>query len=134
MLPISALAVDTKTVEFEFPGIPGFKVRLNAVTREVSRKITKTATVSKFEPGSRTPVSSIDEDIFSTEFARAAIAGWSGLTLEGLSNLIVMGDITGKETEEVEFSLENATYLIKHSNIFESYVNSVVFNVQSFRS
>lgn len=133
MLPISALTVETKSVEVDFPGIPGFKVKLNAVTREVSRKITKVSTVAKFEVGSRVPTNTIDEEVFTTEFARAAIAGWSGLTLEGLSNLLILGDITGRELEEVEYSEANAIYLLKHSNIFESFVNGVVFNVQSFR-
>ena len=134
MLSISALAVETKTIEVDFPGIAGFKVKLNAVTREVSRKISKASTVAKFEPGSRVPINTIDDDLFAHEFAKAAISGWSGLTYEGLSNLLVIGDITGKEDEIIDYSPENAAYLIKNSNVFEGFVNSVVFNIQSFRS
>ena len=99
------IIVNTKTVEVEFPGLDGFKISIAAISREVSRKL-----------------------------ASAAIKGWSGLKMKYLSELLLVDASKIEDLEsEVDFSLENVVELLKHSQIFDTWINEQVFNIERFR-
>lgn len=130
---IAQLAIPTKVVEAEFPGIPGFVVKLSFISRALTKDITKEATVTKMDPTYMKPIQEIDSDKFVEIFCKKSIIGWSGLTIEGLSNLLLIAPSDTPE-EEVPFNLENAIYLMKNSTVFDAWVNSVVFNLDQFRA
>lgn len=134
IMNLSDIIVNTKKVDVDFPGIEGFVVTLSAISRETSRKLKKDAEITKIDPKLRMPVTSLDEDKFLEAFAAEAIKGWKGLTYEKLPELILV-DISKVEdkNEEVDFNLENCIQLLKHSPIFDTWVNDQVFDIERFR-
>ncbi len=132
-MQLSNLIVNTKVVEVDFPSLEGFKVKIAAVSREVSKKIRKDAEVTKIDSKLRMPVTEIDEDKFLTLFADAAIKGWSGLKMKHLPELLLV-DLADADLEaSVEYSAENVLQLLKHSQIFDTWINEQVFDIQRFR-
>lgn len=132
---LAQLIVDTKCVEVEFPGLPGFKVKLSAVSRELSKKITKEAQVTKIDPKLRMPVTELDQDIFLEKFAAAAIKGWSGFKMKYLSQLALVDESAIEDMEaEIDYNLDNVVHLIKNSQAFDAWINENVFNLEIFRS
>jgi hypothetical protein len=128
------IIVNTKTVEVDFPGLDGFKVSIAAISREVSRKLKEESETTKIDPALRMSVTELDEDKFLEKFASAAIKGWSGLKMKYLSELLLVDASKIEDLEsEVDFSLENVVELLKHSQIFDTWINEQVFNIERFR-
>jgi len=129
------IIVNTKTVEIDYPGLPGFKVKVAAVSREVSRKLKEDSEVTKIDHKLKMPVTDIDEDTFVEKFAAAAIKGWSGLKYKYLQELVLVNESEIEDSEaEVEFSQDNVVAILKHSQIFDTWINEQVFNIERFRS
>lgn len=134
-MSLKNILVDTKTVEVDFPGHPTFKVVLGAISRELLRKIRKDSTTTKMDSKLRMPIEKLDEEKFATMFTEAAVKGWSGLTFEILSELTLIDeDAVDNMEEEIEYTQENASTLLKESQIFDSWVNEVVYDIARFRS
>jgi len=72
---LKSIIVDTKVVEVDFEGIEGFKVKIAAISRELSRKIRNESEVTKIDPKLKMPVKELDQDKFVEKFAEAAIKG-----------------------------------------------------------
>jgi len=134
MLSLKEIIVNTKTVEVEFPGLKGFSVRIAAVSREVSRKLRTDSEVTKICPKTRVPVTELDEDKFVESFAKVAVTGWKGFKYSYLKELVLVDSAAIEDPEAlVEYSLENVIELLKHSQIFDSWVNDMVFDIERFR-
>lgn len=133
-MKLSDLIVNTKSVEADYPGIEGFKVTLGAISRETSRRLQKDAEVTKIDARSRMPITTIDDEKFLESFAKEAIKDWKGLKFKNLADLILIDNskILDPE-EEVEFNLENCMELLKHSPVFDAWVNDMVFDIERFR-
>jgi len=131
---LKSIIVDTKVVEVDFEGIEGFKVKIAAISRELSRKIRNESEVTKIDPKLKMPVKELDQDKFVEKFAEAAIKGWHGLQYKHLKELVLVDESQIEDLEaEVEYSLENVVELIKHSQMFDSWVNEQVFSLERFR-
>lgn len=134
-MSLKNIIVNTKEVEVAFPGHPDFKVTLGAISRELLRKIRQDSTKSEMDSKLRMPVERLDEDKFARLFTEAAIKGWTGLTYEILSTLILIDESAIEDmAEEVEYSEENAEILLKGSQIFDSWVNEAVYDIARFRT
>lgn len=131
---LSDIIVNTKTVKVPFPGIENFVVTISAVSRETSRKLKTDSEVTKIDPKHKMPVTTLDEEKFVEAFAREAVKGWEGLRYKDLPELILI-DLSKVENpeEEVDFNLDNCIQLLKHSPIFDSWINDQVFDIQRFR-
>ncbi len=128
------IIVNTKTVVVEFPGLKGFDVTVAAVSREVSRKLKTDSEVTKIDTKMRVPVTELDEEKFVESFAKVAIKGWKGLKYAYLKDLLLVDESQIEDPEAfVDFSTENVVELLKHSQIFDSWVNEVVFDIERFR-
>jgi len=128
------IIVNTKTVWVEFPGLKGFEVSIAAVSREVSRKLRTDSEITKIDPKLRVPVTELDEEKFLEKFADAAIKGWKGLQYKYLDQLLLVDSSQIEDLEaEVEFNQENAMELLKHSQIFDAWINEQVFSIDRFR-
>jgi len=128
------IIVETKTVTIPFEGLEGFELRVAAVSRELSRKIRKESEVTKIDPKLRMPTLELDEDLFVQKFAEAAIKGWTGLKYKYLAELVLVDMSQVEDPEaEVEFSMDNVVQLIKHSQIFDTWINEQVFSLHRFR-
>lgn len=127
---IQTLLVPNKTVETEFPGLPGFKINLCFLSRETLNTIRKKSTKTVFK--NRQTTEDFDEDLFLKLYVQHTIKGWRGLTLEHLAKLvpIELGDQDPKT--EVDFSDDNALSLMKNSTNFDSFITEQVTDLGNF--
>lgn len=131
-LPVSlkSMLVPSKQVNLEFPGASGFTVQLSYLSREALVNIRKKAT--KVSIKSRAQVEELNDDLFLELYSQAAIKGWAGLKLSTLETLAPV-DLTGQDPDaELEFSQENALYLMKASPDFDSWVSGQVTELGNF--
>lgn len=133
-MSLKSIIVDTKEVTAEFPGIPGFKVKVGAISRELLRKIRKDSTETVINTKHRVPIEKLDEDKFAALFVRAAVKGWEGLTYTGLSNLTLIDESQIEDmSEEIPYTEEDAALLLKESQVFDTWINEVVYDIARFR-
>lgn len=129
---LKSLLSTTKSVEAEFPGNPDFKVNLNFLSREELVKIRKKATTTTYKRGQ--PVETFNDELFLKLYTETAVKGWSGLTYAILETLAPV-DIKEEDKDKVlEFSQENALYLMKTSTDFDSFVSESVADLSNFPS
>ena len=131
---LQSMMVKSKEVWVDFPGLKGFEVLVAILSRKELTNLRKGCITTKFDRKTRQPVENLDEEKFVEEFTKATVKGWKGLTLEHLETLILI-DTEGKElSEELEFSQENAEALVSSSTEFDEWLNSCVFDLETFRS
>lgn len=129
-ISLSTLLVPSKEVETEFPGMPGFKVKLTFLSRETLVSIRKKSTKTVFK--NRQPVEELDDEKFTALYVAAVIKGWSGFRYEYLEKLAPV-DISGKDPETtLPYTEENALAIMKSSVDFDSFVNDVVSDLGNF--
>jgi hypothetical protein len=125
------LLVASKSATVEYPGLPGFKVDVSFLSRETLQSIRKKATTSTFKRGSVTE--SLNDDLFLQLYVAATIKGWSGLTLAFLAQLAPVNLDGADASAELEFSEENALYLMKNSTTFDNWVSDLVSDLGNFK-
>lgn len=131
-LSLKSLLVPSKTIEIEYPGLPGFKVTLSFLTREALLNIRKKSTKTSFK--NRQPVDDFDETLFLELYTKAAVKGWTGLKLAYLEDLAPV-DLSGQDPEDtLAYSEENALYLMKESSNFDAFVSEKVSDLGNFSS
>lgn len=128
------LRISTKTIIAEFPGLKGFEVEVAFISREASTKMRDDATITKIDSKMRMPVESLDKDKFINLFVSAAIKGWKGLKYKYLKDLTLV-DLSKVEDleQELDYSPEDAIELIKSSQVFDNWINEVIFDLERFR-
>ncbi|QFR57731.1 hypothetical protein CPT_Slocum_174 [Serratia phage Slocum] len=132
MIDLKKIAIDTREIEVDYPGLPGFKLKVRHISRSASKRILKGAEVSKMANGR--VITELDTEKFNRDFAAQAIVGWEGLTIAYVDQILLI-DSEGHDPEtEVEFSIDNAQMLMENSSSFEEFINSTVFSLDSFRS
>ena len=130
-LSLKSLLVPSKSVEVEFPGFADFKIQLSFLSRETLVGIRKKATKITFK--NRQPTEELNDDLFLQLYVAACIKGWSGLKLTYLEQMAPV-DLSGQDMEaELEFSDENALFLMKSSSNFDSWVSEQVTDLSNFQ-
>jgi len=133
-MDLQDLMVDSKSVWMDFEGLDGFKVLVATLSRKELANIRKSSIVSKFDRKSRVAIEELDEEKFVSKFAKATVKDWKGLKLRHLETLILV-DTEGKDLdEELEYSEKNAEILVANSSEFDTWLNEVCFDLNSFRS
>lgn len=124
------LLVASKTVEVEYPGMPGFMVSVCYLSRETLQGVRKKATKTTFK--NRQPVEELNDDLFLELYVKNAIKGWKGFKLAYLEQLapVELGD-TDLEAE-LEYTEENALYLMKNSVNFDAFISEQVTDLGNF--
>lgn len=129
-LSLKTLLVPSKALEVEYPGMPDFKLQVAFLSRETLQTIRKKATKTSFK--NRQPVEELNDDLFLDLYVKASLKGWSGLKLSYLEQLAPV-DLTGQDPEtELEYSEENALYLMKNSANFDSFISEQVTDLGNF--
>lgn len=129
-LSLKSLLVPSKSVEVEFPGMPGFKINLAFLSREALVNIRKKSTKTTFK--NRQPVEETDDKLFLKLYVDAAIKGWSGLKLSYLDQLAPI-DLTGQDlNDELPYDNDNALYLMQASANFDSFISETVTELANF--
>lgn len=132
-LSLKSLLVPSKQVEVEFPGFPGFQVSLSFLSRETLVSIRKKATKTSFK--NRQPVEELNDELFLQLYVQASIKGWKGLQLAYLEQLAPVDLSDQKDmTAELEYSEDNALFLMKSSANFDSWVSEIVTDLGNFQS
>jgi len=133
-MDLKKLMVDTKAAWVDFSGLTGFEVEVANLSRKELNGLRKKCTTTKFDRKTRQAVETLDEEKFITEFSRAVIKNWRGLTLAHLETLLLV-DIAGQDpTKELEFTEDNAETLVSSSTEFDTWLNEVVFDLDNFRT
>ena len=129
---LKSLLTTNKLVEVDFPGLVGFKLNLSFLSREDLVKIRKKATTSKFARGQM--VETVDDKLFLQLYTAGSVKGWSGLKLAYVDKLAPV-DLTGQDPEDtLEFSEENALYLMEQSTVFDKFISDTVTEIANFPS
>ena len=130
-LSLKSLLVPSNLVEVEFPGFSGFKVQLSFLSRETLVGIRKKATKITFK--NRQPTEELNDDLFLQLYVAASIKGWTGFKLSYLEQLAPV-DLTGQDMNaELDYSEENALFLMKSSSNFDSWVSENVTELGNFQ-
>lgn len=129
-ISLKSLLVPSKTIEVDYPGLPGFKVTLAFLTREALINIRKKSTRTVFK--NRQPSDEFNEELFLELYTKAAVKGWTGLKLGYLEQLAPV-DLTDQDLENtLAYSEENALYLMKESSNFDAFVSEQVSDLGNF--
>ena len=129
-LSLKSLLVPSKSVEVDFPGFPGFKITLSFLSRETLLGIRKKATKTTFK--NRQASEDFDEEIFLQLYTQNAIKGWTGLKLEYVDKLAPV-NLEGLDLNDyLEFTEENALYLMKNSSNFDAFITEQVSDLANF--
>lgn len=124
------MLVPSKEITVEYPGMPGFEVQVSFLSRETLQNIRKKATKTTFK--NRQPVEELNDDLFLELYVKGCIKGWSGLKLKYLEQLAPV-DVGGEDSEaELEYTEENALYLMKSSTNFDSFISEKVTDLGNF--
>lgn len=133
-LNLAALALSSKTTEFDFPGIPGFTVTLTYLSREARRKLEEECKIQKLDESSGLPYMTLDTEKYTEKYVTATITGWKGLTLQSVGSLMLIDEDQIEDPEAgIDFNIETAKQLITHSERFDSWVSGRLANLDSFR-
>jgi hypothetical protein len=131
-LSLKSLLVPSKTVDIDFPGMSGFKVSLSFLSRETLVSIRKKATKTTFK--NRQMAEELNDDLFLQLYVQSSIKGWKGFKLSYLEQLCPV-DLTGQNSEdELEYSEENALFLMKNSSNFDAWVSEQVTELGNFQT
>lgn len=131
---IASLVLDHKSMKFPFTEEGGFEVELTYTTTERYAEIRNGCMTTKLDPVSGYPMETTDQEKWNTEFCKQTITGWSGLTYGILATLMLIDESRIEDLDaEVEYSIDNAELLLKHSKAFDTWVNSKISNLQLFR-
>jgi hypothetical protein len=131
-ISLKTLLVPSKALQVEYPGMPEFEVSIAFLSRETLQNIRKKATKTSFK--NRQPIEELNDELFLELYVKASIKGWSGLKLKYLEQLAPV-DLTGQDPEaELEYSEENALYLMKNSTNFDSFISEQVTDLGNFTS
>lgn len=131
-LSLKSLLVPSKTVEVDFPGFNGFRVKLSFLSRETLVAIRKKATKTTFK--NRQPTEELNDDLFLQLYVQNAIKGWTGFKLAYLEQLAPV-DLTGQDLDsELGYTEENALFLMKNSSNFDAWVSEQVTELGNFQS
>lgn len=115
-------------------GLDGFEVKLGYLSREDINKIRQAATRVSFNNRARVKQEEFDQDIFIKEFIKATVLDWKGFTIKVASQILPVVVPEGvSEDTVIEFSVEEATTLARESTFFDTWLNEVVFDLQTFR-
>lgn len=130
---LKSLMTPTKTVEFDYPGCDGFKVKLCYLAREELMRLRTRCVSQEFNKKTRGYEEKMDDDKFLVEYTKAVIKGWTGFQLGYAKNMLLLGDLTpDQETQELEFSQENVEVLMKNSGDFDTWVTEQVGELENF--
>jgi hypothetical protein len=129
-ISLKSLLVPSKEINVEYPGMPGFAVSVAFLSRETLQSIRKKATKTSFK--NRQPVEELNDELFLELYVKASIRGWTGLKLKYLEQLAPVDLGAADPEQELEFTEENALYLMKNSTNFDSFVSDQVTDLGNF--
>jgi hypothetical protein len=118
----------------EMEGFDGFEVKIAYVSREELNKIRNSVTRVSWSPKTRQKEETIDNELFISEFVKAGVLDWKGLTLRHAARLLPIVVPEDADLDElIDFSPEEAVALSNNSTVFDSWLNDVIFDLANFQ-
>ena len=115
-ISLKSLLAPSKTVEFDYPGMEDFKVKLTYLAREELLKLRNKCVTNKFNKKTRAYEEEFDADKFLPQYISAVIKNWTGLKYKYLEELLLV-DTSGVDANDcLEFTQDNCEVLMKNSN------------------
>jgi hypothetical protein len=127
---LKSLLVPSKSIEVEYPGMPGFVVSVAFLSRETLINIRKRATKTTFK--NRQAQEELNDDLFLQLYVENAVKGWNGLKFSYLEQLAPVDISHLDPADELAFTSENALYLMKNSGDFDSFISEQVTDLGNF--
>lgn len=134
MINLKDIAVDSKTTWVDCDPVPGFSVEIAYIPRTEMSALVKSCQQSKFSRSTRQQEMTLDDDKFLDKFVKRAIKGWKGLTLEKAESLIPIDYEEKDKDAELQFSKDNAKFLVRESSIFDDWLNETISDIDTFRN
>lgn len=127
-----------KVVKFEYPEIAGFTVSLRYTGKTQLQEMVKECIEERLDLRTMKKVEEVNEIKFKKLIATKVIVDWTGLTIGGLKNIILLDEDQIKSagmTNEtvVEASFENKMMLLDNSLEFDRWVNDIIHDLKRFR-
>jgi hypothetical protein len=132
-MKLQDLMVDTKTAWIEFPGCPGFEVKVANLSRKELIALRKRCVHTKFDRKTRQPEEVLNEEKFIREFSEATIKDWKGLKLKYLEDLLLVDLGSNNPDTILPYDADQAEILVQNSSEFDTWINEVVFDLANFR-
>lgn len=129
-ISLKTLLVPSKDIQVEYPGMPGFVVSISFLSRETLQSIRKKSTKTTFKKNQ--PVEELNDELFLELYVKAAIKGWSGFKISYLEQLAPINTEGLNADDELEYSEENALFLMKNSAPFDSFISEQVSDLANF--
>jgi len=128
---LKTLLVPSKNIQVEYPGFPDFKIDVAFLSRETLVGIRKKATKTTFK--NRQATEELDDELFLKLYVQSSIKGWKGLKFSYLEQLAPV-DLSGQDMEqELEYTEENALFLMKSSSNFDAFISDMVTDLGNFQ-
>ena len=129
---LKELKINKNEITVDYPRFKNFKLKMRYVPRdELSTLREKHSTIS-FNRASRAREESVDFEKFIDSYIKQVIAGWSGLTFEIVQALVPIEVSEAELTKEVPYTHEDALWLVKNSNEFDTFVTDTMSQVDLF--
>ena len=129
-LSLKNLLVPSKSIQVEFPGMPGFFIDVAFLSRETLINIRKKATKTTFK--NRQPQEELNDELFLQLYVEQAVKGWTGLKVSYLEQLAPVDVSHLNPEDELAYTSENALYLMKNSSNFDSFISEQVADLGNF--
>ena len=134
MSKLSSMLTNKLEAWIEMEGFDGFEVKVAYLSRDELNKIRNTVTRVSWSPKTRQKEETVDSDLFISEFVKACVVDWKGFTLAHASRLLPLEIPEGADLNtEVEFTPEEAVALASNSNVFDAWLNDVIFDLANFQ-
>ena len=132
-MDLAKLIVPVSYTEMEYPGSPDFMVRLAYLTKDELMKLRDKCTSQKLNKKTRAMEEEVNSDQFQEMYIAAILKGWTGLKYKYLKTMVPV-DLSSVEDEDecLEFSTANAELLMKNAVDFDSWITSVLDDVENF--
>lgn len=130
-LSLKTLLVPSKSVQIEYPGLPGFKIDVSFLSRETLMSIRKKASKTVYK--NRVATEELDDALFLQLYVQACIKNWSGLKLQYLEQLAPVDLGSADLNDDLGFTEENALFLMKSSTNFDAFISETVTDLANFQ-
>ena len=137
-MDLSAIVIESKTIETEYPGFDGLNLKLAHLTRDELVNIRKKATTTKYNKKTRQQEEDIDSELFQDLYIKAVVVGWSGFKYKYLKRMIPI-DVSQVPSEEYlegeglfEYDKSNAAFLMKNCGDFDNWITSELEDIENF--
>ena len=134
MSKLSSMLTNKLEAWIEMEGFDGFEVKVAYLSRDELNKIRNNVTRVSWSPKTRQKEETLDSELFISEFVKACVVDWKGFTLDHASRLLPLDIPEGTDlSTEVEFTPEEAVALASNSNVFDAWLNDVIFDLANFQ-